>query len=133
MHIFDDDYHHKLNCDENVVEALAQYITMGLDPGSFTRALLLGDREAAYRSAHHHLYKYGDDLIPDHFKFVRRYVPKECRGKHKVQPWMDHDGLEHADSGVKVLWRLTMGKKPWFLNHTKINYDLDRIWGAECA
>jgi hypothetical protein len=136
MHIFDsdDDKRWKLRCDENVIAAIALYIAMGLDPGSFGRALLMNDKEAAYRSAHHMLYKHDGDWIPDHFKFVRRYVPLICRNtQKKVEAWMAHDGLEHADDGVKVLWRLTMGKKPWFLNHSRIKFDLGRIWGEECA
>ena len=120
--------------DDKVVEALALYVTHGLNPGSFGMCVLEGRRNDAHRHAHPYLYnslRNKQDAVKNTFAFADRFLPEECYGsKKKIEVWVAHQGLRKLDMSTKVLMRLQLGRKPWFM--LKLQDDaIEHIWGLE--
>jgi hypothetical protein len=122
----------ELAVDQNVVEAMALYFLLGLSPGSFGRALIINNRNMAYRHAHHMLYRVGDDLVPNHFTLVQEYLPDECWGSvAKYEDWKLHQGLKYADPAVKVKLRLQLGRNFWPFTAARYTSAMDYLWECE--
>jgi len=86
--------------DMGVLEALVQYMNHGLNPGSFTIALLIDDLDSAYRLAHHHLLPHnhpayrGQDVVANMVRFINTYCPPCAHGNQNiVNAWMERGGL----------------------------------------
>jgi hypothetical protein len=125
-------YDRELNVDKNVTEALAVYFLLGLQPGSFCRALLLDDKNMAYRHAHHQLYRVDKDIVPDHIRLVHEFMPEECWGSvAKYEDWIAHQGLKYADPAVKVKLRLQLGRNYWPFSEARYTEAMDHLWECE--
>jgi hypothetical protein len=59
--------------DDNIVQAMKNWYELGLEPGSFTEAVILRDYETAIFSAHHMI------NIRDHFYFADIFLAEEAR------------------------------------------------------
>lgn len=109
--------------DDNVISALAAYMMMGLDPGSFGRAILLGDRDLAHARAHPHLKDMdggspsagpfpapaGPTGVDNLLWFAQNLVPPIARGDvATLRRWMEHDGMRGADAATYATVRRQM-------------------------
>lgn len=118
--------------DMNMIEAFGAYFLLGLNPGSFGEACLLGDLNKAYRSAHHLLYKYGNDIVPNHIEFCQALLPEECQGsKKKIDEWMNHGGLKFAPMIFKLQLKLTYGTELWPFKVARYEMATAHIWACE--
>jgi len=63
-----------LRVDENITQAIDLWISHGIDPGSCTRLLLLGEYDEALKHAHPLIKPHWDD----HIAYIKS-LPKECR------------------------------------------------------
>jgi hypothetical protein len=125
-------YDRELIIDKNVSEALAVYFLLGLEPGSFGRALILNDKNMAYRHAHRLLYTDDRDIVPDHLRLVTDFMPEECWGTvRKYEDWVAHQGLKYADPAVKVKLMLQLGRNYWPFHEAKFTRAMDYLWGCE--
>jgi hypothetical protein len=101
--------------DRGVTDALATYFAFGIDPGSFGMALLRGDREAAYASAHEALKPADDhevlgshgseDVVATMLEVTESSLPQFARGED-VERWIGHKGLSGAPESLKVMAKL---------------------------
>lgn len=96
--------------DSGVTLALAHYLAFGLDPGSFGMALLKGDRDTAYATAHETL-KPGshgvEDVVATMFEVVESAIPTFARGED-ITRWMKHKGLSKAPDSIKTMTKLAI-------------------------
>lgn len=93
--------------DQDVLDALGLYVVLGLDPGSFGRALLIGDYRQALSKAHELLRRSyeGQDPVANMLAFTATSVPAECRGSAEaVKTWIERGGMgtTRADTGFDI-------------------------------
>lgn len=117
--------------DENMVKVLARYVTFGLDPGNFGRALLAEDERrlpgiASFNEPRLDDLKFETDA-PEFKKNVkqkiwvnmlawtRENVPEVCRGGDKVWEWVCHRGLYGAPKDIRALVKLSYTDY-WFID-----------------
>jgi hypothetical protein len=83
--------------DLSVLDAIRQYVRLGLDPGGFGKALLVQDEELARHKAHQNLLKDQGkprDVVADMLAFVAQEIPLLARGSsNDLERWMAHNGL----------------------------------------
>jgi hypothetical protein len=88
-----------IKLDMGMIDALAIYISHGLEPGSFGMALLVQDRELAYLTAHELLKptkQRPDDIVANMLWFTKTNTPPVARGtERKIQKWMAHKGAQN--------------------------------------
>lgn len=103
--------------DQNVADAIFNYILYGLSPGSFTMAILIGDYEVAYLRAHPLLLR-DNDYVKETIEFVKNELPPMAHGNlNNYVEWQAHKGLLEAPDEILVqvklqcpMW-LSKGKK----------------------
>lgn len=104
---------------EAEIEAdLAVYVASGRRPEGFARALLLGDRDAAWDVAPerfcHPGYFSPATRVDEFLRFVADAVPEEARGSAEaIDRWVAHRGLQGAPARLAVLIRLRHEDRFW--------------------
>lgn len=97
-------HHTSLIC-VNTSQAIVRFVEMGLDPGSFGRALLLRDRSQCMARAHAILRRNNGEGVDGMMAFVREIIPAGMfRDCDDIARWMDHSGLRGAtESDILML------------------------------
>jgi hypothetical protein len=82
--------------------ALCHFISRGLDPGRFGRALLKRDRAIANRSAHAALRKNGG--VDSMLAFVDAHLPAALFDSDEaIDRWIGHHGFQGASDTEKLM------------------------------
>lgn len=101
--------------DLGVLEAIASYIYLGLEPGSFTECLICGgDIEELYSKANELIKR--DDIIENMVHFVNVRLPDVCKGRENYLAWIEHSGLSKAPLESNVTFKLDGGTY-WIKNY----------------
>lgn len=78
-----------MSIDIYVLEALERYVKDGIEPGSFTRAVLENDLRKAIKTAH----VLNRQTIPDIIEWLDDNAPASCWGSaFRVEKWMSDKG-----------------------------------------
>lgn len=76
--------------ESNITGALRNYYLFGIDPGSFTIALIKDDYESAYVRAHEILQS--EKTIRGLMAGMKTMIPPQCLGKN-YDTWIEQGGL----------------------------------------
>ncbi|MNK46314.1 hypothetical protein D3C87_650980 [compost metagenome] len=103
--------------DSGVSQALRDYFLLGLHPGSFGVACLLGDYDLAYQRAHVHLKKpHGEneeDIIRNMVSLAS-YLPNSVvRDYESINAWCNQGGFDRATPAQRVLLKLEWCSEIW--------------------
>ena len=101
--------------EEGMTSALIHYVTMGLDPGSFGRAVLQGDYDLAAARAHPLLLGDADgnpleqNIGRNYIDLIQHCFPTECHGdEDKVIAWIEMGGIRANPDSID--WEALDGK-----------------------
>lgn len=126
--------------EHNIVTALAGFMTLGLHPGSFGHALLVGDRDLAFQRAHFIIKReigeyaepYGPTVVDSLFSFTQNFLPDLVIGSDlAIETWIAHSGMSGADDGTKRMVERQMNNK---MTMARLRDDsvLDENWWDKC-
>lgn len=106
----------RLSLDRGVTESLTGYALLGLPPGSFGLACLLGDYDLAVNRAHFKLRETvgtDDDIIANMIA-IALSLPRSITGDIEViNNWCNQGGLYEATPAQQVLLKLEWAKEIW--------------------
>lgn len=105
-----DDLRH-LQVDSGMWDGIQHYVFLGLHPGSFGEALLLGDYDLAVRRGHaiHRVWRdeYQMDVAANLIQLVQ-WLPDVCHGTpEKIQRWQQLNGLQ-GQPHMRLLFKLAL-------------------------
>lgn len=96
----------------STVNALCHFVGLGLEPGSFARALLKRDRNEAMRKAHPLLRR--DGGVDSMLTFVDTYVPAALfTTDEQIDAWCAQGGFENATSVQKMMLHMMEPREWW--------------------
>lgn len=101
-----------ITVDHGSIQAIKHYVIYGLDPGSFGRAVILGDYDLARKKAHALLLRLSNlnpenDIIRNMIDWVEVTLPDFMRSSEEnFEEWKSHSGLQGASDEIKLFMKL---------------------------
>lgn len=103
---------------DDSITAYFHYLALGLPPGGFVTAILLGNIGDAYSRAHPHLFltksvgwAHDENVVSNLVHVIREYIPypPAMNSWEATVSWISHEGMKGFDDHQKAAFILEYG------------------------